>query len=161
MTLSMIWAMGKNRELGKGLEIPWHIPEDFKHFKNLTSGHSVIMGLKTYESLGKPLPNRRNIVLNFHKTDIPGCEIATSIDEAKEMVADEKEAFVIGGASIYRQFLPFVDRLYMTYIDEEFDADIFFPEFELDNWKLLKETKGKKDEKNPYVYYFREYVRKG
>ena len=159
MTLSMIWAMGKNRELGKDLEIPWYIPEDFKHFKKITSGHSVIMGLKTYKSLGKPLPNRRNIVLNFDRLDLPGCEVATSIEEARDMVKDEDEAFVIGGASIYRQFLDKIDKLYMTYIDHEFDANIFFPEIDLSKWKLISEEKGPRNKKNDYDYYFREYVR--
>lgn len=160
MTISMIWAMGKNRELGLDLDIPWHIPNDFLHFKKITSGHSVIMGLKTYESLGKPLPNRRNIVLDFVKQDIPGCEFATSIPEAIKMVKNEDESFVIGGASIYKQFLPFADKLYITFIDYEFKANIFFPEFDLNEWKLVKEEKGLKDEKNNYDYYFREYTKK-
>jgi dihydrofolate reductase len=160
MTLSMIWAMGKNRELGKGLKIPWHIPEDFKHFKNITTGKTVIMGLNTFKSLEKPLPNRRNIVINFEKLDIPGCEVVTSINEAVDKVKHEKEAFIIGGASIYRQFLPFASKLYMTYIDHSFEADIFFPEFDMDEWKLFSQEKGLKDEKNPYDYYFRVYERK-
>jgi len=158
--LSMIWAMGKNREVGLDLKIPWHIPEDFKYFKETTFGKPVIMGLKTFKSLGKPLPGRRNIVLNFDKIDIPGCEVITSIPEAIEAVKDEEEAFIIGGASIYKQFLDKVDRLYMTYIDHEFEANIFFPEFDIDEWKMISETKGKKDEKNPYDYYFRVYERK-
>lgn len=160
MTLSMIWAMGKNRELGLDLEIPWHIPNDFKYFKKTTLGKSVIMGLKTFESLGKPLPNRRNIVLDFVKHDIPGIEFATSIQEAIDKVKDEDEAFIIGGASIYKQFLRFADRLYMTLIDHEFKANIFFPEFDLNEWKLVSEEKGLKDEKNNYDYYFRVYERK-
>lgn len=160
MKISIIWAMGKNRELGLDLEIPWHIPNDFKHFKKITSGHSVIMGLKTFQSLGKPLPNRRNIVLDFTKQDIKGVEFATSIPESISMVKEEDEAFVIGGASIYKQFLQVADKLYMTYIDHEFIANIFFPEFDLDEWKLIKEEKGLKNDKNPYDYYFREYERK-
>lgn len=160
MKLSMIWAMGRNREIGKGLKIPWFIPEDFKHFKNTTINKSVIMGLRTYESLGKPLPNRRNIVLNFNALDIPGVEIITSIPDAMEAVKNDHEAFVIGGASIYKQFLDKVNRLYMTYIDHDFDADIFFPEFDINEWQLISETKGIKNEKNPYDYFFRIYERK-
>ena len=156
----MIWAMGKNRELGKGINLPWHLPEDLSYFKLTTYGMPVIMGLTTFKSLGKPLPGRRNIVLNFDKIDIPGCEVITSIAEAIEAVKDEEEAFIIGGASIYKQFLDKVDRLYMTYIDHEFEANIFFPEFDIDEWKMISETKGKKDEKNPYDYYFRVYERK-
>lgn len=160
MTLSMIWAMGKNRELGNGIKLPWHIPEDFRYFKDTTFGKPVIMGLTTFRSLGKPLPDRRNIVLNFDMIEIPGCEVVTSIKDSINLVKDEKESFIIGGASIYKQFLPLVDKLYMTYIDHEFDADIFFPEFDMDEWKLVNEKKGKKDEKNPYNFYFRVYERK-
>ncbi len=152
--------MGKNRELGKGIKIPWHIPEDFRHFKEITTGKSVIMGLTTFYSLGKPLPNRRNIVLNFEKIDLPGCEVLTSIKDAADAVKDEDEAFIMGGASIYRQFLHMVDKLYMTFIDHSFDADIFFPEFDVNEWKLISEKKGLKDEKNPFDYYFRVYERK-
>lgn len=158
--LSMIWAMGKNREIGKDLEIPWHIPEDFKYFKKTTLGCPVIMGLKTYNSMGKALPGRRNIVLDFEKLNLPDAESATSIQEAIDIVKDEKEAFVIGGGSIYKQFLDKVYRLYMTYIDHSFDANIFFPEFDINEWDLISEEKGLKDEKNPYDYYFRVYDRK-
>ena len=157
MSLSMIWAMGKNREIGKGIHLPWHIPEDFKYFKKTTLGKPVIMGLTTYKSLGKPLPGRRNIVINFNRIVIPGCEVVCSIQEAVDAVDEETEAFVIGGASIYKQFLPLVDKLFMTYIDHEFDADIFFPEFDLSKWKLVSEEKGTNDEKNPFDYYFRVY----
>jgi dihydrofolate reductase len=151
--------MGKNREIGKGLKIPWYIPEDFRHFKRITTGKSVIMGLNTFKSLGKPLPNRRNIVLNFEKIDLPGCEVVTSIKDALEKVKHENESFIIGGASIYKQFLSLSDKLYMTYIDHSFDADIFFPEINFSQWQLISEQKGLKDEKNNYDYWFREYVR--
>ncbi len=159
MTLSMIWAMGKNREIGKGIHLPWHIPEDFKYFKKTTLGKPVIMGLTTFKSIGKPLPGRRNIVLNFNRIDLPGCEVVTSIEEAIEKVKDEPEAFVIGGASIYKQFLDKVDKLYITFIDHVFDADIFFPHYDITRWKLVSEEKGLKDDKNPYDYYFRVYDR--
>jgi dihydrofolate reductase len=158
MTLSMIWAMGRNREIGKNNSLPWHLPEDLKHFKAITLGKPVIMGLRTYESLGKPLPNRKNIVLNFKVQDIPGCTVVTSIQSALDKVKGE-DAFIIGGASIYKQFLDFADRLYITYIDSDFEADIFFPEFDLSTWRMVQEAKGLKDEKNPYDYYFRTYER--
>ncbi|HIH41422.1 TPA: dihydrofolate reductase [Candidatus Woesearchaeota archaeon] len=160
MALSMIWAMGKNRELGKDLQIPWHIPEDFKHFKKTTMGKPVIMGLTTFRSLGKPLPGRRNIILSFEKMNIPGCEVFISIQGALATLKHDDEAFIMGGASIYRQFLPTVGKLYMTYIDHNFDANIFFPEFDMKEWKLISEEKGPKNEKNPYDYYFRVYERK-
>jgi len=156
----MIWAMDKNRLIGKGNDLPWHIPNDLKHFKETTKGKAVIMGLRTFYSLGKPLPNRRNIVLHFDKIKLNGAEVYTSILEAIEAVKNEEEAFVIGGASIYRQFLEFVDKLYITYIDHNFEGDIFFPEFDMSEWELISERKGVKDEKNPYDLYFRVYTRK-
>ena len=160
MTFSMIWAMAKNMELGKDNKLLWHLPEDLKHFKQVTLGKPVIMGLRTFYSLGKPLPGRRNIVLNFEKIDLPGCEVILSIQEAIDKVKHESEAFIIGGASIYKQFLPYADKLYMTYIDHNFEADAFFPEFNLNEWKLISNVKGIKDEKNPFDYWFRTYVRK-
>ncbi len=158
MALSMIWAMGKNREIGINNSLPWNLPEDLKHFKKTTFGKPVIMGLRTFESLGKPLPGRKNIVLNFSKKDILGCFVVTSINEALDMVKDE-DAFVIGGASIYKQFLEYSEKLYITFIDHEFKADAYFPGFELNEWKLVSEEKGIRDEKNPYDYYFRVYDR--
>ena len=158
--LSMIWAMDKNWLVGNDLKIPWHIPEDFKYFKKITTGKSVIMGLKTYESLGRPLPNRRNIVLDFVTHDIPNVEFATSIPMPLEMTKDEDEAFIIGGVSIYGQYLKYADRLYITHIEHEFTGNIYFPKFDLNEWKMISEEKGIKDEKNPYDYYFRMYERK-
>jgi dihydrofolate reductase len=107
--------------------------------------------------MGKALPGRRNIVLDFNRLDLPDAESATSIQEALDMVDNEDEVFIIGGGSIYKQFLDKVDKLYMTYIDHSFDANIFFPEFDMNKWTLVKEEKGIKDEKNPYDYYFRVY----
>ena len=159
MTLSMIWAMGKNKEIGNDLKIPWHIPEDFKYFKKTTIGKPVIMGLKTYESMGKALPGRRNIVLDFNPIKLPDAEIITDITKIPNMFKDD-EAFIIGGGSIYKLFLDKVDKLFMTYIVHEFDANIFFPEFDINQWKLVSEEKGLKNEKNPYDYYFRVYERK-
>ncbi len=160
MALSMIWAMARNRIIGKNNALPWHLPEDLKHFKNITNGKAVIMGLNTFKSLGKPLPNRRNIVINYEAVSLPGCEICLSIEDALSRIKSESDAFVIGGASIYRQFLPFAERLYMTYIDHDFEGDICFPEFDLDVWQLISEEKGTKDKENPYDYYFRVYERK-
>jgi dihydrofolate reductase len=156
--LSMIWAMGRNRELGLNNSLPWHIPEDLKHFKKITEGKTVIMGLRTFQSLGKPLPGRRNIVLHFEPISIEGCEVCTSIPEVLDKVKGE-DAFIIGGASIYKQFLPKADRLYITFIDHEFQADTFFPEFDMEGWKLLEEAKGLRDPKNDYDYFFRTYER--
>lgn len=130
--VSIIAAMGHNRKLGKrgAAQLLWHIPEDFKHFKALTMGKPVIMGSKTYESIGKPLPGRQNVVLSEDGAyEAPGCEVATSLPAALEC-AGEGEVFIIGGAYVYEQALPLADRLYVTIIDAEFpEADIFFPEY--------------------------------
>ena len=156
----MIWAMGKNREIGLNNMLPWHIPEDLKHFRKTTEGKTVIMGLRTYESLGRPLPNRRNIVLHFEPIKVSGCEVYTSIPTVLEIVKNE-DAFVIGGASIYRQFLPFAKRLYITFIDNSFKADAYFPEFDMNDWKLVSEENGNKEKSMPYEFYFRIYERLG
>jgi len=157
--LSMIWAMARNRVIGINNSLPWHLPNDLKHFKKVTFGKTVIMGLRTYESLGKPLPGRRNIVLNFDSLDIPGVEIMTSIQDAIQAVKDEDEAFIIGGASIYKQFLDKADRLYMTYIDEDVVGDAYFPEFDISKWELVNETPGETNEKNKLKHSFRVYER--
>ncbi len=159
MIISLIWAMGKNREIGYKNRLPWHITEDLRHFKKATYKKPVIMGFKTYKSIGKPLPGRRNIVLSRKKQSIEGCETASSINEAIRLANGEKECFVIGGASVYKQFLKIADRLYITYIDSKFKADAFFPEFDMSQWKLVSEKKGLNKEKLPYDYYFRVYER--
>ena len=155
MGISMIWAMARNRVIGKQNKLPWHLPHDLSHFRQVTLGRPVIMGLRTFYSLGKPLPGRRNIVLNFEQIDLPGCEVALSLDDALQKTRHEKEVFIIGGASIYKQFLPLAGRLYMTYIDHDFEGDAFFPELDLSVWKLIENEKGPKDEKNPFDYWFR------
>jgi dihydrofolate reductase len=129
----MISAIAKkDRAIGFKNALLWHIPEDFKHFKETTSGHAVIMGENTYKSIGRPLPNRTNIVMSLDKQFSPeGCAVVTSIEEAlvKAKEVEQEEIFIIGGASIYRQFLPYADRLYLTLVEGEFEADTFFPEY--------------------------------
>ncbi|MFZ2187622.1 MAG: dihydrofolate reductase [Candidatus Moraniibacteriota bacterium] len=131
--LSIISAIARqDRAIGKNNALLWHIPEDFKHFKDLTSGHAIIMGENTYVSIGRPLPNRTNIVLSLTPEFAPeGCLVVRSIEEALEMArrCETKEIFVIGGASIYKQFIPFADRLYLTLVEGSFEADTFFPEY--------------------------------
>lgn len=127
--LSIIAGIGDNRELGKNNTLLWHIPEDMKRFKTLTTGHTVIMGRKTYESIGKPLPNRTNIVITSEKEFLaPGCIITHSLDEAIQKSHDT-ETFIIGGASVYAQALPIADKLYLTKVKGTFDADTFFPDY--------------------------------
>ena len=157
--LSLIWAMDRNRLIGKGNSLPWHIPADLEYFRKTTEGKAVIMGLNTFRSIGKPLPRRRNIVLNYSKINIDGVEIVTSVEEALELVKGQ-DAFVIGGKSVYGQFLKYADMLYITYIDYAFEGDVYFPEFDITQYELIKETKGIKDQRNPYDYWFRIYKKK-
>jgi dihydrofolate reductase len=134
--LALIVGIGPKNVIGKGNELPWNIPEDLNNFKQVTKGNSVIMGLKTFESIGRPLPERNNIVVHFEKVDIPGVIVCTSIPEAIEKGKEfGKDTFCIGGVSIYRQFLPLVDKLYISWIKKEYDGDMFFPEFNLDEWQ--------------------------
>lgn len=130
--ISIIAAIGKNRELGKYNELIWRISADLKRVKGLTTGHPIIMGRKTYESIGKPLPNRTNIVITRSGATIPGCLVFSSLSDAlaKAKEIDAEEIFIFGGASVYAEALPFVDRLYLTVIDaEDRDADAFFPDY--------------------------------
>ncbi|MDR4948304.1 dihydrofolate reductase [Neobacillus cucumis] len=159
--ISFIVAMDQNRVIGKENELPWHLPEDLKFFKRVTMGHPVVMGRKTHDSIGRILPGRENIVItrqSQYKCD--GCTVFYSIDEFLTYCQNQKsEIFVIGGAEIFRETFPFADRLYITYIDESFDGDTFFPPFNPEEWMLTKVEKGVKNEKNPYDYEFRIYDR--
>lgn len=155
--INIIAAVGLNRELGKDNKLLWHIPEDLKHFKEITIGHAVIMGQKTYESIGKPLPNRLNVVLSKAKDlEISGCAVCNSIDEAIKIAADySDEIFVIGGGSVYAQFIDRAQKLYLTLIEAEAPADTFFPEYK--KFKIIK--KGHKKNHNNLNYRFYELER--
>lgn len=159
--LSLIVAVDKNNGIGKNNDLPWRIPEDLKYFKRVTTGSTVIMGRKTYESIGRPLPNRENIVLTRDDSlEIDGVTVLSrSIKTIGTMLPHTvDECFVIGGAQIFNELIDSANKLYMTYIDEEFDCDTFF-NWNEEEWKLVSEGKGLKDEKNPYDYYFRVYER--
>ena len=142
-TISIIVAIAENNAIGKDNKLLWHLPDDLKRFKRLTSGHPVIMGKKTFESLPiKPLPNRTNIVLSDIPDDkIDGCVMAYSIDDALSKCPEGEECFVMGGGMVYKQFLEIADRLYITFIHKYFDADTFFPEVNFDKWALVEEEK--------------------
>ncbi|MCM3617255.1 dihydrofolate reductase [Sutcliffiella horikoshii] len=157
--ISIIVAMDRNNLIGKDNDLPWRIPADLAYFKKVTLGSTVVMGRKTYESIGKPLPNRRNIILSRKDFAAEGCETLHSIDEVMAMEENNHEIFIIGGSHIFKETLPFADFLYLTYIDDEFDGDTYFPTIEEQEWELLSELKGIKDDKNPYDYYFRTYRR--
>src|SRR3569833_363373 len=123
MTVSAVVAISENRAIGKDNKLLWYLPNDLKHFKAITSGHTVIMGRKTYESVGKPLPNRRNIIITRREISIPGCEVVTSVEKALELCANEEEVFIVGGAEIFRLAMSKTDRIYLTIIHHSFDAD--------------------------------------
>lgn len=135
-TISFIVAVAKGNAIGLGNDLLVHIPGDLKRFKEITTGHSVIMGKKTFDSLPRgPLPNRRNIVMSRNKSlKIDGCEVVHSIDEAIELVKNETEVFIIGGGNIYNQMLTVADKLYLTMVDKKFEADVFFPEIDWNEW---------------------------
>ena len=157
--ISLIFAMGRNNALGCNNKMPWYLPADFAYFKKVTMGQPIIMGRKTFQSIGKPLPGRTNIVIT-RSADFSheGCIVVDSIDKAKDLVED-KEAFIIGGAEIYMAFLPMADKLFITEIDNDFEADTFFPEIDYSKWMLASSEPGVKDEKNPYDYKFLVYER--
>ena len=157
MTLSIISAVAENRIIGNKNTLPWHMPADFKYFKEATLGKVIVMGLNTFKSIGeKPLPDRKNIILNNDPDYIPpeGCFVARSIDELLEMTKNEPEVMICGGASVYKQFLPLAQKLYLTYIHQNFEGDTYFPEFSLSEWKEVKRIDNKADEKNKYDYSF-------
>ncbi len=157
--ISLIAVIGKNNELGKDNTLLWSMPADMKHFKETTTGHTVIMGRKTFESIGKPLPNRKNIVITRDKTYLcDGVDVAHSPEEAIKKTGNEEEIFVIGGAEIYKQIMPIADKLYITHVDaEDKDADAFFPEIIPIVWNEVSREERKKDEKNLFNHTFSVY----
>jgi dihydrofolate reductase len=160
MTISIIVAIGKNNEIGKGNDLLCHLSADLKHFKEITSGHTVIMGRKTFDSLPKgPLPNRRNIVISRDKDlKIEGAEVYSSLDYAFLKLIDENEVFIIGGAQVYEQVLPLADKIYLTKILADFpEADVFFPKINYKEWRETSRETFPSDDKNPYPYSFLEY----
>ncbi len=161
--ISIIVAIAENYAIGKQGDLLCHMPEDLKHFKKITSGHTVMMGERTYLSLPKhPLPNRRNIVLtDVQGKTFEGAEMAYSLDEMQALVRPDEEAFVIGGGMVYRQMMPRADKLYITHIHHSWeDADTFFPEIKDTEWVLKSAERHSADEHNPYDYTFAEYIRR-
>ncbi|MCL6459104.1 MAG: dihydrofolate reductase [Gorillibacterium sp.] len=158
--ISFILAMGLDRSIGLDNKLPWRLPADLAYFKKITMGHPVLMGRKTYESMGKPLPGRLNIVATRDEHfAAEGVEIVHSPEDAISRFGDE-ELFVIGGAEIFQLFLPHADKLYVTLINERFKADTFFSEIDPHQWVLTTSMAGTTDAKNPYSYAFLTYERK-
>jgi dihydrofolate reductase len=159
--ISIIVAVANNLAIGKDNDLLWHLPGDLIRFKKITSGHAVIMGKKTWESLPKkPLVNRVNIVITDNNADhFEGALKACSINEALALVDKNEENFVIGGASIYRQFLPLCDRVYLTRVYKDFEADVFFPEMDMKQWNLVSHEDFPPDEKNDFSFSYLVYDR--
>lgn len=157
--ISLIVAMANNRVIGKDKQMPWHLPADLAHFKAVTLGKPIIMGRKTYESIGRPLPGRRNIVISRNRDyKAEGCDTVTSLEEAIGLVNDVEELMIIGGGHLYSQTLSQADRLYLTFIDLDVDGDTQFPKFEQLTLTEVKREKHHKDEKNPYDYQFVDFT---
>ena len=156
----LIAATSQNNALGKDNKIIWHLPDDFKRFKELTSGHHIIMGRKTFESFPKPLPNRTHVLITRQKNYNPeGCIVVNSIEDAFEICPKNEDVFLIGGAEIYKLGLPFTDKIELTFINETFEADAFFPEIDFSEWKLTNEEFHPKDEKHGHDFSFQTYIR--
>ncbi|MFB1080888.1 dihydrofolate reductase [Jeotgalibacillus sp. JSM ZJ347] len=153
--ISMISAHDLNRVIGQNGDMPWHLPDDLKFFQQTTTGHSILMGRKTFESMNGPLKNRKNIVLtrddNWHHD---GAIKVSDLDEGLKLLGEDHEGFVIGGGEIYKMAIDKADRLYITLIHEEFEGDTYFPEYNEENWKLTSRVQGEKNEKNPYNYEY-------
>jgi dihydrofolate reductase len=154
MIVSIIVAIGENNAIGKNNQLLWHMPNDLKHFKEVTSGHTIIMGRKTFDSVGKPLPRRRNIVVTRQNITIPGCEVVKSVEDGLALCKDDDEVFIGGGAEIYKQAMHLTNRIYLTIIHQSFDADTFFPEINKQEWKEISREDFQPDEKNPLPYSF-------
>ncbi len=163
MIVSAIVAISKNRVIGSDNQIPWHLPADMAFFKRTTMGHFVIMGRLTFLSLGRPLPKRTNVVVTrdpfFTAT---GCLVAHSLEEALSLAeeAGETEAFIIGGGQIYRESMEYLDRIYLTEVDTEVEGDVFFPELEETEWKVVRSDPHPADEKNEFSYAFKTLERR-
>jgi len=161
--ISIIAAVSDNYAIGRSNNLPWHLPADLKRFKELTTGHAIVMGKRTFESLPKgPLPNRKNIVLTSIMSEgvNEGYFEADSLEDAVFLCEHEKQVFIIGGATVYRQCIDKVDSMFITWIHKDFSADTFFPKFDFNEWEEVSHEDFKADEMNEYAYTFSEYKRK-
>ncbi len=156
--ISLVAAMAKNRVIGKDNQMPWHLTADLKHFKSVTMSKPIVMGRKTFESIGRPLPGRENVIISRNKDyAVDGCIVVHSIEDALALLTDYEEIMIIGGGFLYSQIIEQADKLYLTFIDLEVDGDTHFPEFEHLNLIETCRVKHQKDEKNPYDYQFVDY----
>lgn len=159
--LSIVVAMAKNRTIGVNNSLPWRCPEDLKHFKTLTMGHHMIMGRKTFDSIGKPLPGRTTVVVTRNNDlEIAGCVVAHSLKEAIAVCADDKEIFIVGGAELYRQAVSLADTLYITELQQEVEGDAHFPEFDKSAWQETSREVRTQDIPQPLEFHFVTYRKK-
>ena len=158
--ITIIAAAGENNELGKNNDLVWHLPDDFKRFKQLTTGHFIIMGRKTFESFPKPLPNRTHVVItrntNYQNKD---AIIVSSLEEAIEVCKDDSNPYIIGGGEIYKLSLPYAHKIELTRVHGTFEADTFFPEFSEKEWNLAKKEFHEKDEKHQYAFTYETWLK--
>lgn len=163
-TICMIAAAGENNAIAKDGDLPWHLPDDFKRFKKLTSGHTIIMGRKTFDGFDKPLPNRKHVIVTrdaTYTTDFTGCIVVYSLKEAIEMVKDDQLSFIIGGGEIYKQGEKSSNKIELTRIHETFaGADTFFPEIDESTWELVEEEYHSKDDRHAYAFTYLTYVKR-
>lgn len=158
MTLSILVAHDQNRVIGKDNQLPWHLPNDLKHVKKLSTGNTLVMGRKTYESIGKPLPNRRNVVLTRNSTFHPeGVDVIHDLDEIYDLPG---HVFIFGGQTLFEEFIDKVDDMYITVVEDKFQGDTFFPPYTFENWEVESAVKGELDEKNTIPHTFLHLVRK-
>jgi dihydrofolate reductase len=158
--VSIVVATAQNNVIGNDNDLIWHLPADLKHFKSVTSGSSILMGRKTYESIGRPLPKRENIIITRQADlTIEGCVVANSLQEAIDKAKSE-EVFIIGGGEIYKQAIEIADKIYLTKIHQDFEGDTVFPEIDSSTWKEVSSVPGQLDEKNKLAHTFIELVRK-
>ena len=158
--ITLIAAAAENNALGKDNQLVWHLPDDFKRFKQITSGHYIIMGRKTFESFPKPLPNRTHVIITRQKNyKVDGCIVVNSIEDAIKACPKEEDVFIIGGADIYNQSIDFADKIELTRVHANFEADAFFPDINLNNWKLIFEEKHVQDEKHNFDFTFQTFVK--
>jgi dihydrofolate reductase len=159
--ISIIVACSENNVIGKDNGLIWRLSNDLKRFKALTTGHAIVMGRKTFEAIGRPLPNRRNIILSKNLESMEGCEIMRSADEVLELAkSTDEELFIIGGGQVYEQILPFADKLYLTLVHTVAEGDTFFPTLNRDEWTEVARESFKADEKNEFDYEFVDYLRR-
>ena len=160
MTVSIIAAVARNGIIGKGLDLPWHLPADLSRFKRITMGHHLIMGRRTFEAIGRPLPGRTSIVLTRSAVELPGgVGRARSLDEALDLAAGDDEVFIVGGAALFTEALSRADRLYLTRLRAEFDGDVYFPDLDLADWRETAREEHDADARHPCPYTFLTYER--